>query len=142
MDEAAQSNGTSDDNLTVTDPQKVSHGRGRWRLVMASALAIFIVLALALGLGLGLGLTRDKNTSITSLPSTTSAASPTSSTAAAPSSTPTPIDPLRRGTLDYNLDMSWDINAPPTTRIFNLTLSEIEAAPDGGLLLYWYCAAR
>ncbi|PMD54496.1 multicopper oxidase [Hyaloscypha bicolor E] len=39
----------------------------------------------------------------------------------------------RRDPLEYNLDRSWDINAAPTTRVFNLTSSEIQAAPDGVL---------
>lgn len=33
--------------------------------------------------------------------------------------------------MDYSLDMNWDLNAPPTTRVYNLTVSEIQAAPDG-----------
>jgi hypothetical protein len=37
----------------------------------------------------------------------------------------------RRDPQEYILDMNWDINAAPTTRVFNLTVSEIEAAPDG-----------
>ena len=37
--------------------------------------------------------------------------------------------------MDYSLDMNWDLNAAPTTRIYNLTVSEIQAAPDGKQLL-------
>lgn len=33
--------------------------------------------------------------------------------------------------MDYNLDMNWNLNAPPTTRTYNLVVSEIQAAPDG-----------
>ena len=33
---------------------------------------------------------------------------------------------------DYTLDIaSWDFNAPPTTREYNFTLSEIQLSPDG-----------
>jgi hypothetical protein len=33
---------------------------------------------------------------------------------------------------DYLLDMTaWDLNAPPQDRIYNFTISEIEAFPDG-----------
>ncbi|KAH8811565.1 multicopper like protein, partial [Xylogone sp. PMI_703] len=38
---------------------------------------------------------------------------------------------LRRSVADYGLDMSWDINAPPTTRVYNFTITEVQAAPDG-----------
>jgi hypothetical protein len=108
-------------------PTKTSGGRGRPLLIVGGAI-VFIVVALALGLGLGLGLKHHHNGS----PAATA-----SSTSAAPSSTPTDslaseaLQPWRRDTAEYNLDMSWDINAAPTTRVFNLTVSEIQAAPDG-----------
>ncbi|RPB16250.1 hypothetical protein P167DRAFT_551443 [Morchella conica CCBAS932] len=34
---------------------------------------------------------------------------------------------------DYVLDPEWDVNAPPTTRYYNLTLTEAVGSPDGVL---------
>lgn len=93
--------------------------------LLISGIVIVVILALALGLGLGLGLKHHHS----SLSSTEPSSSPT------PSSTPSGISESRpswrRDPAEYNLDMSWDINAAPTTRIFNITVSEIQAAPDG-----------
>ncbi|CZR51745.1 related to laccase precursor [Phialocephala subalpina] len=86
---------------------------------------ILVIVALALGLGLGLGLKHHHSSSSSTEPSAS----------ATPSSTPSGISEnipsWRRDPSEYNLDMDWDINAAPTTRIFNITVSEIQAAPDG-----------
>jgi len=38
---------------------------------------------------------------------------------------------FRREPSDYVLDNGWDVHSTPTTRSYNWTISEIEAAPDG-----------
>jgi len=100
-------------------------------LLFIGAAIVFFVVVLALGLGLGLGLkhrkaaagrTQSSNGTLPSSANGTSGTSPDISFAR-PS--------WRRNPLEYELDLSWDINATPTTRVFNLTVSEIQAAPDG-----------
>jgi hypothetical protein len=114
--------------------------RPRYRLVILAAAGLFIVIALGLGLGLGLGL-KHHHHDLAAPSSTPSSATPSS----APSPSPPNVlsatalgtlQPWRRDTLDYSLDMNWDLNAPPTTRLYNLTVSEIQAAPDGTSPLY------
>lgn len=39
--------------------------------------------------------------------------------------------PFRRDPSDYVLDNGWDVHSTPTTRNYNWSISEIEAAPDG-----------
>lgn len=112
-----------------TERERRGHGPRRLFLIAA---AVLVVLALALGLGLGLGLKHHHNPS--SGPSATN--STNSTTPSEPSDASESVPPWRRATLDYTLDMDWDINAPPTTRVFNLTLSEIDAAPDGMALSF------
>ncbi|KAF8864554.1 hypothetical protein BDZ45DRAFT_797233 [Acephala macrosclerotiorum] len=98
---------------------------GKVFLLLLSGIIIVAILALALGLGLGLGLKHHHGSSSSIEPSAS----------ATPSSTPSGISESlpswRRDPAEYNLDMSWDINAAPTTRVFNITISEIQAAPDG-----------
>ena len=104
---------------------KPSGRYGRLVLLVGGAI-IFVVVALALGLGLGLGLKHHHGgTAAATSSSPTSTSSPTNSTASEA------LQSWRRDTAEYNLDMGWDINAAPTTRVFNLTVSEIQAAPDG-----------
>jgi hypothetical protein len=102
-------------------------------LLFIGAVIVFVVFVLALGLGLGLGLkhkkaaaggTQSSNGTLPNSANGTSGTSPDISFAR-PS--------WRRDPLEYELDMTWDINAAPTTRVFNLTVSEILAAPDGNL---------
>ena len=96
-------------------------------LCLLGGAIVFIVLALGLGLGLGLGLKHHHNES----PAATASSTPTPSTNATNNSTLESLQSWRRDTAEYNLSMDWDINAAPTTRVFNLTVSEIQAAPDG-----------
>jgi hypothetical protein len=106
--------------------------KSRMPLLFIGALIIFVVLALALGLGLGLGIKHKKTAGGTETPNGTSS-NPTNSTIGSPDiSFNRPS--WRRDPAEYILDMSWDINAAPTTRVFNLTVSEIQAAPDGSLI--------
>ena len=95
-------------------------------LVGCTIAAVVIVLGLALGLGLGLGLKKHSDKAATQPPGV----APNSS---APNSYASQnISPLRSETKNYNLGMTdWDIAAPPAIRSYNLTLSEIDAAPDG-----------
>lgn len=104
------------------------------------AVAVVVVLALALGLGLGLGLKHtDSGSPAVSSSTAQASTSPVSSSSSTPASssttsiptTPPVVQEWRRGTLDYSLDPSWDINAAPTTRAYNFNISEIQAAPDG-----------
>jgi hypothetical protein len=98
---------------------KNSRRRGRILIFVVLGLAI---LALALGLGLGLGLKHSKSKSTSS----------GTDNANGPSLSSLGTQDLRRSTLDYNLDLKgWDFNASPTTRSYNLSLTEIAAAPDG-----------
>ena len=114
-----------DEQKTV--PAKKVSGHGRLPLFLGGAVVLLVV-ALALGLGLGLGLKNDHKGS----PAATHSASPMPSSAPTNSTASEILQSWRRDTAEYNLSMDWDINAAPTTRIFNLTVSEIEAAPDGG----------
>jgi hypothetical protein len=136
MEKAAQSDEkiNGDDADTKAKPM-MNNSHRRWCFVgAAGALGILIVLALSLGLGLGLGLkARNGQGALVATPSGSMIATPTSTEA--PSNTPAAPQPWRRDTLDYNLDLSWNISASPTTRIYNLTVSEIQAAPDGELPL-------
>ena len=130
------------DPLTNMDEKPVSEKKPSRHILRRGFTAlVFVILALSLGLGLGLGLglRHHNHTSTTTTPPTSSGRS---STSAAPIATSTILSSAsevlqswRRDTSDYNLDMSWDLNAAPTTRIFNLTVSEIQAAPDGRNLL-------
>jgi hypothetical protein len=110
-------------------PAKPSGRYGRLALLVAGAV-MFVVVALALGLGLGLGL---KHHHRGTAAATSSSPTPTSSPANGTASET--LQSWRRDTAEYNLDMGWDINAAPTTRVFNLTVSEIQAAPDGEPIL-------
>jgi hypothetical protein len=116
-------------------PSEVRGEKDGWKrnrsisLFGSVAVVVIIVLGLALGLGLGLGLKKHSDKPPTQPQGV-----------AANSSTPNPpnsyasqyLTSLRLDTRDYNLDMTdWDIAAPPTTRTYNFTLSEFDAAPDG-----------
>jgi hypothetical protein len=107
-------------------------------LLFISTAIIFVILALALGLGLGLGLKHKKSSVGGAQPSNSTSTNPTNGTSGSPDiSFARPS--WRRDPLEYNLDMNWDINAAPTTRLFNLTVSEIQAAPDGKLIIrIWF----
>ena len=96
--------------------------------LLIGGIVVAVLLGLALGLGLGLGL---KHSSKTSAPPPSVVAN--SSSATPPNSYASPnLTSLRLATRDYSLDMAdWDIAAPPTTRVYNFTLGEIDAAPDG-----------
>lgn len=101
-------------------------------LVGGLVAAVVIVVALALGLGLGLGLHKHVRHSSAGANGTTATNGTNSSTTPSDSLASLEVPPWRLNTEEYNLDMtSWDIDAPPTTRSYNFTLSEIELAPDG-----------
>ncbi len=114
-------------------PSDATAKKTRSPLLIIGAALFFVVNVLSLGLGLGLGLKHKKaatggtQSSNGTLPSSSNGTSGTSPdiSFARPS--------WRRNLLEYELDLSWDINAAPTTRVFNLTVSEIQAAPDGNL---------
>jgi len=139
-EKVTQSNEALNDNGAAKEPQASTASHKRWHFFLVGVVFFSIVFALALGLGLGLGLKHHNNSALAAAPSATLPASspvgtPTTSGTPTPGGTPSsPLQPWRLDTLDYNLDLSWNVSAPPTTRIFNLTLSEIEAAPDGEFL--------
>lgn len=107
--------------------------KSRYGLLIGGVVVV-VILALALGLGLGLGLHHHH--------SAASSASTSSPASSAPSSKPfgpsTPANAtldftdFRKNAANFNLSMDWDLNAPPTTRVYNFTISEVQAAPDGG----------
>ena len=111
--------GHSDEKLHETPPLKRRSSIGRPLIV---AIAIVVILALALGLGLGLGLKKHKKSS----------SQDSSGSSSENSHASLDVPSWRRSTEDYALDMTkWDINAPPTVRTYNFTVSEITIAPDG-----------
>jgi hypothetical protein len=120
--------------VEVSEKQAGSKGHGFTRTVLLiGATVVFAVLALSLGLGLGLGLKHhgSGNTVGASSTSPTSGPSPSATPTNVPNAVSLALPSWRRNPQEYVLDMDWDINAAPTTRVFNLTVSEIEAAPDG-----------
>ena len=104
-------------DIDETEPQQKGGRRLSLGIIIGILVAIAVVLALALGLGLGLGLKKHHNND-----NNDSNSNPTSSGT---------VPPWRNSTVDYALDMSWDINAAPTTRTYNFTVSEVTLAPDG-----------
>ena len=109
-----------------TQPKKNSR---RWAPLIVVGVAIIVILALALGLGLGLGLKKHHNhSSTTPVPSNGNS----NGTSSEDSNASKEVQSWRRSTEDYSLDMgTWNLNAPPTTRSYNLTVSEMSLAPDG-----------
>jgi len=108
-------------------------GRSRKSNLLIGVAILVTIVALALGLGLGLGLQNHKSsTAGETQPANGTSPNSTYGTNESPDISRNRPS-WRRDPLEYNLDMSWDINAAPTTRVFNLTVSEIQAAPDGTL---------
>jgi len=98
--------------------------------VIVAVVVVVVVLALALGLGLGLGLKHSKSHSPSSTSSPGNGTNSTNPSADALASLAVP--PWRQNTEDYTLDFTdWDLNAPPTTREYHWTFTEVELAPDG-----------
>jgi hypothetical protein len=114
----------------VEKPLATPTRKSRKPFLFIGTVIIFVVLALALGLGLGLGLKHKKASVGGGHSSNGTSPNLTNGTGESPDISEN-IPSWRRNPLEYNLDMSWDINAAPTTRVFNLTVSEIQAAPDG-----------
>ncbi len=111
--------------LPPRQPMRKGH-----RLLLIAGVAGLVILALALGLGLGLGLRHPKG----------SGDSQQSAAAPSPSGTPLPgaggsgstaLEDWRLDTSQYVLDTSWDLNAKPTTRNFDLVITEGQGWPDG-----------
>lgn len=112
-------------------PTDATASRSRKPLLFIRTIIVFIILALALGLGLGLGLKHKKASVGGGQSSNGTSSNPTNGTSGTSPDISENRPSWRRDPLEYNLDLSWDINAAPTTRVFNLTVSEILAAPDG-----------
>jgi hypothetical protein len=105
------------DDKELVKGQNTRQPAGRRRgVTIVGIVAILITLALALGLGLGLGLKKKHSSSTSSVDSISSLN----------------VQPWRQSTLEYDLSFSdWDLNAPPQTRSYNFTVSEININPDG-----------
>jgi hypothetical protein len=116
-------------------PSGTSAGKSRKPLLFIGTAIVLLIIALALGLGLGLGL-KHKNASAGGQSSNGTSPNSTNGTSGTSPDISENRPSWRRDPLEYNLDRSWDINAAPTNRIFNLTVSEIQAAPDGNLALW------
>lgn len=109
-------------------------------LLLFGGVITFVIIALALGLGLGLGLKHHiHGEAAATNPTSRPAPSPSPT---APSDASENVQSWRRSTLEYDLDMNWDANASPTIRLFNFTISEIQAAPDGKILYLEYLFLR
>ena len=96
------------------------------------SVVLFIVLGLGLGVGLGLGLhkpARGFSSPVTG-PDCACSACPCVVEDPRPD-IPTNLPPWRLPDEEYQLSMDWDIYAAPTTRVYNFTVEEIQAAPDG-----------
>ncbi|KAB5523108.1 multicopper like protein [Coniochaeta sp. 2T2.1] len=115
-------------------PESRPKRSGRTILLIVGGAVSVIFVALALGLGLGLALRKHHN----SFPWSSSPPSPT----AVPTGTPLPgnggsaatsglLEDWRLDPKSYILDRDWDLNAKPTTRHYNLVISEGRGWPDG-----------
>lgn len=103
-------------------PAAPKTSRKRLLVIVLLSIVLFVVIAPGLGLGLGLGL---KHHGSNFAPS-----NGTSSPLAY--NPPLGNESWRRNPSEYILDTTtWDINAPPTTRAYNFTISEVEGFPDG-----------
>ena len=102
--------------------QQTRHSR-RTRLLLCALVVVVVSLALGLGIGLGVSLNKSKH----STPHHPSSANSSSDGQASLT-----IPPWRSHVDDYNLDIkNWDFYASPTTRTYNLTVTELDLAPDG-----------
>ncbi len=95
-------------------------------IIATSAVVVF--LGLTLGLGLGLGLTRGRAGNVPPGPSAAASGTPLPGTAGTGSAR---LEDWRLDPGQYGLDMKWDISAPPTTRRYDLVISEGQGWPDG-----------
>ncbi|OBT60652.1 hypothetical protein VE03_09932 [Pseudogymnoascus sp. 23342-1-I1] len=102
-----------------------------WTLL---SIALFVILGIGLGFGLGYGLKKPSRGF--SSPATDSdcpcAVCPCVVEDPRPT-IPTELPPWRLPDEEYHLGMDWDLDAAPTTRVYNFTVQEIQAAPDGVL---------
>jgi FtsP/CotA-like multicopper oxidase with cupredoxin domain len=115
----------SDEDIHDAKAMHVKSARkSRVPLFAGIAVAVLVVLALALGLGLGLGLKKHERSS-----------SESSGNGNGNGQTGANIPAWRKATEEYSLDMGWNINAAPTTRSYDFTVSEMTIAPDGELQL-------
>ena len=114
---------------TTPKPVRKTNRKVLW---IVGSLALFVILALGLGIGLGVGLKKHSSNALSPAAQASGAASP--------SATSNPVVPIpstqpewRLPQSEYHLGMDWDVTAAPTTRVFNFTVGEIQAAPDGTL---------
>ncbi len=124
---------TGDGAISPPDPKQPPSKRLPLLLIAGGAVA-FVVIALALGLGLGLGLGHHSSSSPVSSPSSTSSGPAAVTALPLPGSGADHNAKLEEWRLDpknYILDMSWDLNAAPTTRHYDLVISEGKGWPDG-----------
>jgi FtsP/CotA-like multicopper oxidase with cupredoxin domain len=125
MEGGGKSESSSPHGQEIKEQTVRRSSRKRLLIIILLSAILFIIIALGLGLGLGLGLKRNGSnfspSNGTSLPSSPVAYNP-----------PIGNESWRRNTSEYLLDTTtWDINAPPTTRQYNFTISEVQGYPDG-----------
>ncbi len=90
--------------------------------------AVLVFLGLTLGLGLGLGLRKGTSGAATQGSSSPTPSTPLPGTAGSGTAR---LEAWRQDPSEYVLDTKWDINAPPTTRHYDLVISEGQGWPDG-----------
>jgi hypothetical protein len=123
-------NGKEADILAGDDSHpKPPRKNGRALVWTVGTVVLFVILALGLGIGLGIGLKKQSSHGMSPSPATESG-SPSGNDAPVVS-VPTALPAWRLPADEYNLSMDWDLNAAPTTRVYNFTVGEIQAAPDG-----------
>lgn len=106
-------------------------GKTRLGLIIGGVVAV-VVVALALGLGLGLGLKNRNNSGNTSSSGSSSGGAPAASPLPGTSGNGTgKLEDWRLDTSQYVLDLSWDLNAAPTTRHYDFAITEGQGWPDG-----------
>ncbi|RHZ61559.1 hypothetical protein CDV55_102482 [Aspergillus turcosus] len=127
---------TSQQSISAA-PDKAASTRQWWKrraIIALGSVGVFVALALGLGLGLGLGLKHDDHRLSASSASSSSTPSTSATSSSLEYNPPLGNESWRLSPSEYVLDMkSWDLNAEPTTRVYNWTLSAIDAFPDGVL---------
>ena len=122
------SNGVGSSEKNFQESMWFSRTDSSWLRRLTYIVAVIVVLALALGVGLGVGLRKKSPSKLSN--GTGNATDPVPLLPDSYASLEVP--PWRSNTLDYSLDLvSWDLDAPATTREHFFTIEERSLAPDG-----------
>jgi hypothetical protein len=122
----------SDDGVATDLNTRKSAWKRPSRLFIVGSIALFVLIVAVLGLGLGLGVVRHLRA--VAQPPMRPTPPPLGSPLPGAGSGATVMEDWRRDPSDYVLDMNWDVGAPPTTRHYNLIITEGVGWPDGELL--------